>query len=72
MAINIGIFILSSILGIHNWTIIKGNGSLKFVLINGEYWRFLSSMFIHGNLMHVGFNMLILMHAGVFRTPDGY
>lgn len=70
MVINIGIFILSSILGIHQWTIVKGGMlPLSYVFLSGEYWRFLTSMFIHGNLMHVGFNMIILMHGGGYLEP---
>lgn len=71
MAINIGVFILSSIFGIHQWTIINGGmAPLGYVLMNGEYWRFFTSMFIHGNLMHVGFNMIILMHGGGYLEPQ--
>jgi len=68
--INLCIFILSLLLGIHQWTILKGGmAPIDYVLFSGEYWRFLTSMFIHDDLLHVGFNMVILMHAGGFIEP---
>ena len=42
---------------------------MDYVLYSGEYWRFITSMFIHDDLLHVGFNMIILMHAGGFLEP---
>lgn len=68
--INLIIFIFSLLLGIHQWTILRGGmAPLGYVLYSGEYWRFLTSMFIHDDLLHVGFNMIILMHGGGFLEP---
>lgn len=68
--INLIIFIFSLLLGIHQWTILRGGmAPLDYVLYSGEYWRFITSMFIHDDLLHVGFNMIILMHAGGFLEP---
>ncbi len=56
---------------------IKNNDALSTVLINsgakdndlivqGQYWRFVTPIFLHANLLHVGLNMLNLAVLGVF------
>ncbi|MEN9693015.1 MAG: hypothetical protein RLZZ330_659 [Actinomycetota bacterium] len=35
-----------------------------FVLKYGEYWRIITSMFLHANFMHIAFNMLALWQVG--------
>lgn len=56
---------------------IKDNDALSTVLINygakdndlivqGQYWRFVTPIFLHANLLHVGLNMLNLAVLGVF------
>jgi rhomboid protease GluP len=32
--------------------------------LHGEWWRLFTSMFLHGSLLHLGFNMLVLYQAG--------
>jgi rhomboid protease GluP len=32
--------------------------------LGGDWWRLLTSMFLHGSLVHLGFNMLVLYQAG--------
>jgi rhomboid protease GluP len=32
--------------------------------LNGEWWRLLTSMFLHGSLLHIAFNMAVLYQAG--------
>ncbi|MCX6458981.1 MAG: rhomboid family intramembrane serine protease [Actinobacteria bacterium] len=34
------------------------------IALNGEIWRLPTSMFLHGNLLHIGFNMLVLWTIG--------
>ena len=40
----------------------KDNGSI----IQGQYWRFITPVFLHANLLHVGLNMLNLVVLGIF------
>jgi membrane associated rhomboid family serine protease len=51
-------------------------GSFVFHLIlygplvsEGEYYRLLSSAFLHANLLHIGFNMLLLYFLGRLLEP---
>ena len=37
--------------------------------MDGEWWRLLSSTFIHGGLMHLLFNMYGLLFVGIFLEP---
>jgi rhomboid protease GluP len=70
IVINLSIFIISLLFGIHQWTILQGAMvPIGYVLFSGEYWRFLTAAFIHDDLLHVAFNMIILMHAGGFLEP---
>ena len=38
-------------------------------IINGEWWRLLTSTFLHGGLMHVVANMYGLFFVGIFLEP---
>ncbi len=42
---------------------IGGNRRQEF--LNGEYWRLITSMFIHGGLMHIASNLFGLVLAGI-------
>ena len=71
IVINVAVFAIATILGLHQWTILRGGMvPLSYIIHTGEYWRFLTSMFIHGNLLHMVFNMIILMHGGGFIEPQ--
>jgi rhomboid protease GluP len=37
---------------------------MQFLLVNGEWWRLVTAMFLHGGLIHIGFNMMVLMQFG--------
>ncbi len=67
IAINIAIYLFANLLSLHEFTIIMGGMiPLQDIIASGQYWRFLSAVFIHGNFMHMAFNMVILYHAGAF------
>jgi membrane associated rhomboid family serine protease len=36
---------------------------------NGEWWRLISSGFLHANLIHIGFNMFVLYRLGQLLEP---
>ncbi len=36
------------------------------LILQGQYWRFITPIFLHANLLHVGLNMLNLVILGVF------
>ncbi len=36
------------------------------LIVHGQYWRFITPIFLHANLLHVGLNMLNLAVLGVF------
>ncbi len=70
---------LQSIIGnvMNNAVNIQDNDALTNVLIQygakentrilqGQYWRFITPIFLHANLLHVGLNMLNLVILGVF------
>jgi len=39
------------------------------VVADGEYWRLVTSGFLHSGLLHIGFNMWILWYAGTMLEP---
>ncbi len=65
IVINLTIFVLSFLFGYERQLIMFGGmPPIEIVLATGEYWRFFTAMFIHSGIMHVIFNMVILLHAG--------
>ncbi|OEH86107.1 hypothetical protein BHU72_14380 [Desulfuribacillus stibiiarsenatis] len=67
IAVNVIIFLISNVLGIHRDIIsLGGMAPIEYIFQTNEYWRFLTSMFIHSSVMHLVFNMVILMHAGAY------
>ena len=68
--LNILIFILLGLLGVHPFyprteDLVKF-GALTSDFFRGEYWRIISSMFLHGGLMHITMNVIVLGIAGYF------
>jgi rhomboid protease GluP len=37
---------------------------LPYLLADNEWWRVVTAMFLHGGLLHIGFNMMALMQLG--------
>lgn len=72
--LNIAVFLLMIFSGIH---IISPNGSellqwganRRFETTGGEWWRLLTSMFLHGGIMHLFLNIFGLVIAAIFVEP---
>jgi membrane associated rhomboid family serine protease len=54
---------------IHGTVIDEGILAREPVALGHQYWRLLTSGFLHENLMHIGFNMLILYWVGRMIEP---
>ncbi|MFZ7101552.1 MAG: rhomboid family intramembrane serine protease [Peptococcaceae bacterium] len=71
IAVNVLVYLITLVLGIQQWSIwMGGMTELGYILLTGQYWRFLTAMFIHADLLHLVFNMIILMHAGGYLEPQ--
>lgn len=44
--------------------LISWGGNLRSLTLNGEDWRLLTSMFLHGGIIHLGLNMFTLLQVG--------
>lgn len=63
LAVNIAIFIVTLLPGIGYQLFLSGMGD-NFLIANGEYWRLVTPMFLHGGFMHLLFNMFSLFVFG--------
>ena len=72
--LNILIFLLLFFFGF-GFIEVKGSDLLRFganfkpLVSEGEIWRLLSSIFLHGGFFHLIMNMLALFFAGLFLEP---
>lgn len=65
IAINVVVFVLMMVTGgTRNSPIFEEGAMWAFAVANGEYWRLLSSAFLHSGVMHIAFNMLALYMFG--------
>ena len=68
IAINLAIFLISGLSGgIGNTSsdVLRQMGSLYAPDVwNGQWWRLFTAMFLHGGLIHIGFNMYVLYSIG--------
>ncbi|MER1986328.1 MAG: rhomboid family intramembrane serine protease [Solibacillus sp.] len=63
IAINVFVFLLTILPGIGDQILFAGM-SVNGLIAQGEWWRVLTSMFLHGGFMHVLFNMFSLFLFG--------
>lgn len=60
LAVNIGLFILSSVLpSTYSWL-----AQANWLIHAGEWWRLVTGAFLHGGIMHIFFNMYALWLFG--------
>ncbi len=69
VAINVAAFVLTSLaggtwLGADNSVLIRFGANLAPLVTGGEPWRLLTAGFLHAGIIHIGFNMLVLLQGG--------
>jgi rhomboid protease GluP len=72
--LNLAIFLLmaitsSSFISFDVPVLLKWGGNVRPYVLEGQYWRLLTNMFLHGGVMHVLFNMYALLFVGLFLEP---
>lgn len=74
MAINLLVFLVMSVTGlgfghIRRVDLIAWGAIYEPLIKDGQWWRFLSSMFLHGGFFHLVSNLVGLLLGGVFLEP---
>lgn len=64
VAINIAVYVILQLTGLQDKAVEKGSLFWLEIINNNEYYRLFSSMFLHGNLEHLLYNMLTLGAIG--------
>jgi len=59
-----GLFGIFSLGGINGHVLIQLGASLPLPLDLAQPWRLVTAVFLHGSLLHIGFNMWVLMDIG--------
>ena len=60
IAINVVVFAFSSLYP----SLLDAGAQINPLIAQGQYWRLLTAMFLHLNIIHIGFNMLSLFFVG--------
>ena len=63
MILNVLIFVIGILFNIHE-NIIHTFADYRPSILSGEYYRLFTSMFVHGDIFHIGFNMYALYILG--------
>jgi len=63
LALNIFIFLLT-VLPVVGIQILNAGVGVNYLVTDGEWWRLITPMFLHGGIMHILFNMFVLFVFG--------
>lgn len=71
IVLNVLVFIVMLFLGINITSptaqeLFEVGGSRRVAVLNGDYWRLLTSIFIHGGITHLVMNMVGIAIGGIF------
>ncbi len=74
MDLNILVFFIMVFSGLgfisfHGNDLLEWGANFKPLTTNGEWWRLLTSTFLHGGIMHLAANMYGLLFVGIFLEP---
>jgi membrane associated rhomboid family serine protease len=58
------VYLKGALLGSSEIPALAGQG-----VAHGQWWRLVTSGFLHENILHIGFNMLVLYYIGVMLEP---
>ena len=66
---NIFVFLLMALFGMNVFepqidTLVQWGGNIRYLTINGQFWRLFTSVFLHGGIVHLLFNMYALLYVG--------
>jgi len=75
VGINCAVYLLMDLTGVspvmpttealYRW----GANNAGAVLLNGEWWRIVTAMFVHGGFLHIALNMWCLWNLGLLAEP---
>lgn len=69
VAVNVAVFVVDLLLAGQGTDLTREGGLVGFEVAGGEWWRIVSSGFLHVSLLHVGFNVLLLWLLGRLVEP---
>ncbi len=69
IGINVAVYVVLAILSqnfvqIDVNTLVNAGAQVNFLVLQGEYWRIFTAMFLHFSITHIGLNMLSLFFIG--------
>lgn len=69
VGINVAVFVVDLLLAGQGTDLTREGGLVGFEVAGGDWWRIVSSGFLHVSLLHIGFNMLLLWLLGRLVEP---